>query len=163
MLFFDTEIKSSKLGGLGCFVTCAVDKGAIAGILVYRGRLIKESEYLEALSRGESAALRTGTRWVGSYLTIDDPHDPFVIASPNEAFINHSFDPTLLFHCGICFAKRDLAAGEELTVDYAYVLSPVDPTVFSDTVTGEPVRGLPWRTALLRSAVELIAVYGGER
>lgn len=156
MLFVATEIKPARCGGMGCFATEAIAKNAIVGILVYRGRLVSEDAYLETLRAGSEAAQCTGTRWVGSYFTVEDQRDEFVISNPHEAFINHSYEPTLLFHCGICFATRALAAGSELTVNYEYVLSEGDPHAFRDIDTGRLVRGLSWQEALYRSAAELL-------
>lgn len=156
MLFVDAETRASPGCGRGCFTRASVTAGSVVAILVYRGTLVTENEYLAALAQGSGPALRTGTRWVGPHFTIEDPRDRGVISDPREEFINHSFDPTLLFHCGICFARRDLAAGEELTVNYEYVLSENDPHVFRDAATGRIVRGLPWPEALRRSAAELV-------
>ena len=41
---------------------------------------------------------------------------------PDECYINHAFAPNGLWHLGFVFAARDLAAGEEITVDYRHLL-----------------------------------------
>jgi hypothetical protein len=65
----------------------------------------------------------------------------------------------MLYHCGIVFAKTDIAIGEELTVDYKYFLATNDVHAFDDRDTGQQVTGLNARDALLASARELIELY----
>jgi SET domain-containing protein len=92
---------------------------------------------------------RSGIRWVGRY---------FLHAKkmPVESFINHSDNPTLLYHCGVSFAYRDLAAGDELTIDYTTFLAEDDVEGFEDVHTGRMLFGLPPREALLKTAERLV-------
>lgn len=92
--------------------------------------------------------IRTGIRWVGRYFV----HAKTIAA---DAYINHSNDPSLLYHCGVSFARRDLEAGDELTIDYRLFLAEDDEAAFCDVATGEMVRGLPPKEALLKSGGQL--------
>ena len=70
---------------------------------------------------------------------------------PDECYLNHSFEPTGLWHLGFVFAARDLAAGTELTVDYRHLLPPGQEEDFIDTATGGKIVGLSWAESLASS------------
>jgi hypothetical protein len=70
----------------------------------------------------------------------------------NEEYINHSETPNLLYHCGICLATRNIAPGEELTLNYKYFLAEKDLYAFDDIVTGEKVDGISPEDAFSKSA-----------
>lgn len=80
---------------------------------------------------------------------------------PDECFINHSFDPTGLWHLGFVFALRELPAGTEITVDYRHLLPPGQEEDFIDTATGEKIIGLPWAESLALSTRALSSLLGG--
>jgi len=72
----------------------------------------------------------------------------------------------------VLFARRDITAGEELTVNYRYFLgADADASSsFVDVATGHPVTGLDAAEALRRSTEELLELLpfiaedlGGER
>jgi hypothetical protein len=75
-----------------------------------------------------------------------------------ENYINHSFKPNLLYHCGICFAKENISKYTELTVDYKYVLAKGDAVSFADSVTGEVVDGMDDVECLKQSTSELLNI-----
>lgn len=77
---------------------------------------------------------------------------------PDECYINHSFAPTALWHLGFVFARRDLAAGSEITVDYRHLLGDGQEEAFRDSETGAAIIGLPWRENLLMTATELAQI-----
>jgi hypothetical protein len=77
---------------------------------------------------------------------------------PDECFINHSFEPTGLWHLGFVFALRDLPAGTEITVDYRHLLPPGQEEDFIDTATGERIVGLPWYESLMTTTRALAHV-----
>jgi len=79
---------------------------------------------------------------------------------PDECYVNHSFEPSGLWHLGFIFAARELAAGEELTVDYRHLLPEGEREAFVDARTGEPIIGLPWRESLAMSTRALAALQG---
>ena len=80
---------------------------------------------------------------------------------PDECYINHSFEPTGLWHLGFVFAARDLPAGSEITVDYRHLLPPGQEEDFIDTATGEKIIGLPWSESLATSTRALASVLAG--
>jgi hypothetical protein len=77
---------------------------------------------------------------------------------PDECYINHSFEPTGLWHLGFVFALRDLPAGTEMTVDYRHLLPPGHAEDFIDATTGEKIVGLPWYESLMTTTRALAHV-----
>ena len=74
-----------------------------------------------------------------------------------EAFINHSTDPSLLYHCGISFARRNLEPGDELTIDYSLFLAEEDVEGFRDSAkVRRELTGRPPREALISSTEQLL-------
>lgn len=76
----------------------------------------------------------------------------------DECYVNHSFEPTALWHLGFIFAAADLAAGAEVTVDYQLVIGSGEVMPFKDSVTGRDIVGLSWDDNLRRSAASLLAL-----
>lgn len=74
---------------------------------------------------------------------------------PDECYINHSFEPTGLWHLGFVFARRDLPAGTELTVDYRHLLPPGQAEDFIDAASGGKIVGFGWAESLASSVREL--------
>jgi hypothetical protein len=70
---------------------------------------------------------------------------------PDECYLNHSFDPTGLWHLGFVFATRDLPAGTEVTVDYRHLLPPGQEEDFVDTASGAKIIGMSWAESLASS------------
>ncbi|HEX4872111.1 MAG TPA: SET domain-containing protein [Nevskiaceae bacterium] len=77
----------------------------------------------------------------------------------DECFVNHSFAPTALWHLGFIFALRDLAVGEEVTMDYQLVIGSGERLPFVDAVSGREIVGLPWPEALVQSASTLLQLH----
>jgi N-carbamoylputrescine amidase len=149
MLLVDAEVRESNIAGRGLFLRSPVRKGAVVSIHAADAQLLTQAEYQEEQRKGNELAIRSGMRWVGRY---------FLHAKkmPVESYINHSDEPTLLYHCGVSFARRDLDAGDELTIDYRLLLAEEDVEVFRDIASGRMLFGLPPKEALLRSAEELV-------
>ncbi len=98
--------------------------------------------FAEILSDPERAAqLYTSVRWFEDRYTLSPDW-------PDECYVNHSFEPSGLWLLGFIFAARDMAAGEELTVDYRHLLAPGQEETFHDARTGEPIIGHAWRDSL---------------
>ena len=85
--------------------------------------------------------LHTSVRWFEDRYTLSPDW-------PDDCFVNHSFEPTGLWVLGFIFAARDLAAGEELTVDYRHLLAPSQEETFRDARTGGAIVGYEWRDSL---------------
>ncbi len=59
------------------------------------------------------------------------------------------------WHLGFVFALRDLAPGEEITVDYRHLLAPGQEEDFLDATTGDRIVGYGWAESLALSASQL--------
>ncbi len=150
MLKVNTEIKASPLSGKGLFLREPVKKGQVIALFTENARYMTEATYQEEQRKNNQVVIMSAVRYIGEYFLYNEEIG-------EEEFINHSSEPTMIYHCGICFAKKDLTAGEELTVDYKYFLATGDENKFIDSRTSQPVDGLPPREALLQSARELLA------
>jgi hypothetical protein len=148
-MFIRAEVRPSAIFGKGCFALNAVERGTIVCSFTTGSRIITEDEYLEACRTENLPLMRTGTRYAGRYFTVGNENEPYT-------FINHSFDPNLLCHCGVVLARRNLEAGEELTLDYRFLIDETDIGIYNDAKTGREIRGFPARETLLRTARELI-------
>jgi uncharacterized protein len=73
-------------------------------------------------------------------------------------FLNHSFDPNILWHLGCYFTARDVAVGDELTVDYRVILAPGWQPDLVDGHSRRPIEPLPWREAVIQSGEQLVAL-----
>ncbi|HEY0975763.1 MAG TPA: SET domain-containing protein [Solimonas sp.] len=81
----------------------------------------------------------------------------------DECYVNHSFEPTALWHLGFIFALADLPAGAEITMDYRYVIGDGERLPFRDSVTDREIVGLPWSECLRGSAAQLLALHATAR
>ncbi|MCK7594068.1 SET domain-containing protein-lysine N-methyltransferase [Pseudomarimonas salicorniae] len=100
------------------------------------------------------AALPASVRWFEDRFTVS-------LDWPDECYINHDFEPTGLWHLGFVFAARDLAEGEEVTVDYRHLLGEGQREEFLDARSGEPIIGWSWAESLRRSSHELARLSAG--
>jgi SET domain-containing protein len=149
MLFIQAAVEDSAISGKGLFVREPVRKGTVVSIHAVDSVVVTEERYQEEQRKGNELAIRTGIRWVGKYFLYAKENRP-------EAFINHSTNPSLLYHCGISFARRDLQPGDELTIDYSLFLAEEDVESFSDSAREAQVTGLPPKGALLASTEQLL-------
>lgn len=141
--------RDSAIAGRGLFVEQAVSKGTVVSLHAADSVVLTEQEYQHEQRIGNELAIRTGIRWVGPYFLCAKEARP-------EAFINHSKDPSLLYHCGISFARRDLKPGDELTIDYSLFLAAEDVESFRDSAEEASVTGLPPKDALASSTEQLL-------
>lgn len=119
MLFCRTEVRELQIHNKGLFLLEPVNKGKIIGILAKDCGIMTESEYQREQANDNRIIIMTAVRWAGSYFLYGD-------SMWNEDFINHSENPSMLYHCGICLATRDLMPGDELTVNYKFFLAEND-------------------------------------
>jgi hypothetical protein len=103
-------------------------------IWTFGANYITEEEYNKKQAAGDIIMIKTGARYIGNVFLYTDGRDRY------ENYINHSKHANILYHCGVCFALRDIRAGEELYVDYRYVLSENDIESFKDN-SGRLVKG----------------------
>ena len=149
MLYMDTELRESKISGLGLFTLVSVRKGSVVANFGHDCELISEKGYQEEQKKGNELLIKSGVRWVGKNFLYNNQIG-------NEEYINHSNQPTLLCHCGVCFATKDLEPGDELTIDYRYLLAEKDINAFEDEASGQFIDGLPPKEALLNTAQQLL-------
>lgn len=71
-------------------------------------------------------------------------------------YLNHAFDPNVLWHLGHYFARRAIVPGDELTVDYRFVSAPEWGPRVHDAASGRPIVGFEWREALREGARQLL-------
>jgi SET domain-containing protein len=108
------EIRNSSIDGSGSFASAPIKEGEV--VIIWGGGLIVTNEEFEegfkkGLYQPETAIhFDKEHKWVGLASTTDT-EDPY---------LNHSCDPNLWFTNGWPLtARRDIAAGEELTFEYA--------------------------------------------
>jgi len=151
MLLVDAAVRESKIAGSGLFLKAPVRKGAVVAIHGVDAGLLTQAQYQEEQRKGNELVIRSGVRWVGRYFL-------YAKEMPVTSYINHADNPTLLYHCGISFARRDLQPGDELTIDYTTILAEDDVEGFRDVATGRELFGLPPKQALLKSAEQLVGL-----
>ena len=122
------------------------------GLLDHNNLIMTEAEYQDAQRRGEHLIIQSAVRLVGDYFVYNGE-------ITDEEYINHSETPNMLYHCGILFAKRPIAVGDELTVDYKYFLATNDVCAFDDRDSGREVTGLNAKEALLQSCREVMELF----
>jgi hypothetical protein len=146
-MFIRTEVRASGIFGKGLFPLETVAKGKIICFFSIGATVITEERFLEAVGAGEQHIIRTGTRFAGKYFTIGNEAESYT-------FLNHSFDPNLLCHCGIVIARRSIAANEELTLDYRTLIDDTDLGTYADNASGQTIRGWTAAETFLRTAKE---------
>ena len=150
-MFVKTEVRETGVYGKALFAAEPVRRGTIVCSFTLGSGVTTEDEYVRAVAENRQPVTRTGTRYAGRYFTFGNEDAPY-------NFVNHSFNPTLLCHCGVVVALRDLKAGDELTLDYRTLIDTTDVGVYNDAVTGREIRGLTAKETLLKTARELIAL-----
>jgi hypothetical protein len=132
-------------------------RGVFVDEAVTRGRVLVAPDAIPRTWRREEIdahpnrphLLPSVIRWFEDHYTVTPEW-------PDECYLNHSFAPNGIWHLGFVFAARDLAAGDELTVDYRHLLAEGEHEVFEDAVTGRPIVGLAWRDSLRESTEQLV-------
>ncbi|HVF35926.1 MAG TPA: SET domain-containing protein [Candidatus Saccharimonadia bacterium] len=144
MILPQYRIAASPIAGAG--------KGLFLAEPVARGRIVVAPDAIPrtygfdeieaAPNRDE--ILPSAVRWFEDRYTVTPDW-------PDECFVNHSFEPTGLWHLGFIFAAIDLEIGDELTVDYRHLLGEGQEESFRDTRTGGRIVGFAWVDSLQRS------------
>jgi hypothetical protein len=135
--------------GKGVFLREAVRKGQV---------LVAPDAINRIYDAAERAALTPGSpeddacvRWFESYHTVSTDW-------PDDCYVNHSFHPSGLWHLGFVFAMRDLAEGDEVTVDYSFLVDDNEVMPFRDAETGREIVGHTWEENLKLSTKQLLAL-----
>ena len=150
-MFVKTEVRDTGVYGRALYAAEPVRKGTIVCSFTLGADVVTEDEYVRAVADNRQPVTRTGTRYAGRSFTYGNADAPYNL-------VNHSFRPNLLCHCGVVLALRDIAAGEEMTLDYRTLIDPTDVGIYKDAVTGREIRGHTARETVLRTARELIAL-----
>jgi SET domain-containing protein len=151
-MFISVEVRPSNIFGNGLFPLKTVNRGTVICSFTTQSEVITESEYLAAIQENRYLVVRTGTRYIGKYFTYTQEPDTEL------NFFNHAFEPNLLVHCGIVIAMREIPAGEELTIDYRYLIDDTEIGIYNDAKTGQPIRGFSPRQTLLDTSRRVISL-----
>lgn len=135
----NTGFKDIKGKGIGLVTKEFIRKGTI--IFSFTNpytKLITEEEYKNLINMGDANAIRTGCKVLPNYFVVYNSDEP------NKCeFINHSFNPTMIYYFGLCIASRDINVGEELTLDYSFIVSESNKDTFIDSESNKWVTGIP--------------------
>lgn len=154
-MFFVTEVRPSPIFGRGLFALEPIARGRILCFFPIGAQLITEERFLQAVQAGEHMITRTGTRLAGKYYSIGNEAEPYT-------FLNHSFEPNLLCHCGIIIARRPIAAQEEMTLDYRTLVDDTEIGTYADAASGKEIRGYSARETFLRTAKEMLEIVAAD-
>lgn len=121
MLLIRTGITVSPIHGVGCFACDSISAGTMVWQLDPRIDLVFARDEILAMPRAMQIFLV-------QYASKDVGQDRYVYCSDNARFINHAGSPNLVHNAvtsaTAMFARRDIAPGEELTLDYRFVDDP---------------------------------------
>jgi hypothetical protein len=151
MIIPQYRVADSRIAGAGkgLFLSETVPAGSI---IVAPEAIPRVYSMAELMALPDAEALLPATvRWFEESYTATPEW-------PDECYINHSFNPSALWHLGFVFASSDLAADTEVTVDYRHLLGEGQQETFADSDSGAPIIGLPWRESLLMTSTQLSAV-----
>lgn len=134
-------------------------KGLFAGETIRRGAVIIAPDNVHTVwpekklreYAADSIEVESSVRWFENYFSLTPEWS-------DECYVNHSFTPNAQWHLGFIFAVREIAAGEEITMDYQYVIGSGEEMPFKDSVTGRSIVGLSWEECLRASAATLSAL-----
>jgi SET domain-containing protein len=111
MLRVKNKLDFSELHGLGVFADEPIKKGQMV-IRFHRDfDLVFRDDEMEKLPK----AMRDAIEYYGFR---NERLKVYTYNVDNERFMNHSEDPNLISGRQVVFALRDIAVGEELTMDY---------------------------------------------
>jgi len=160
MILADIEVRNSEIEGNGVFLRQDVERGRLLIIYTYGISELIHKDYHDEVCRDIENSpcpdiVDSSVRYVHDWFIYDNYTRHNTSFGGRETdFVNHSFNPSMIYHCGLCFAARDLKAGEELTVDYRYFLSE-DIMGFTDMKSGREIKGVSGRKAFISSLKKL--------
>ncbi|GGH01616.1 SET domain-containing protein-lysine N-methyltransferase [Glycocaulis albus] len=114
MLLIDTYVGPSAIEGVGVFAAEPIRKGQ----LIYRF----EPDFDRLIGQADLAAMPESIRRFIERYTYPHPKDGsmLVLDADNGRHMNHSLEPNTDFRDSVFgYAIRDIAAGEEITCNYA--------------------------------------------
>lgn len=146
------EVRESGLpgAGRGIFALESAAAGTFLGLDFFRRDLLRsEQEVLDLPVDIRMFSWRHVER-----VCFEAASGPRVAAD----LMNHSFEPNIHWHLGFYFAAVDIEEGDELLLDYRYLLSPLWNDRLFDAATGRPVNGFEWRQSILESCRKTIEI-----
>lgn len=164
MILVDVDVRTSEIEGRGVFLNQDVDKGELLIIYTYGiSELIHKDEHDAACRDMENSPrkeiVESSVRYISNWFIYDAyTRHGSCFGSREGDFVNHSFTPSMIYHCGLCFAARDLKVGDELTVDYRHFLSE-DIDGFIDRDSGREIKGFSGRRAFVSSLRRLNEIF----
>jgi SET domain-containing protein len=160
MHLFKIERRDSPISGSGVFACENIPKGSlIIGATLTGGLVTDERNAKRLFALSEEAPndrfLRVFHR---SCIRLIGRHFSFSDSLLDTDYLNHSFEPNMLFAFAHCIARRDIAEGEELTIDYRLILSEGD-SIGNDMVTGKEIKGFGAIEVIRTVSRELEAIF----
>jgi len=150
MLCIDYRVGPSLIpgAGSGLFLNKAIRAGKV---LIAPSHINATVPLAEILEHPDHPCSDSSIRWFEDHCTVSPDW-------PDECYVNHSFSPNGLWHLGFIFAARDLAPGEELTVDYRHLIGPEVEMPWLDAQTGRKIIGFEWSRSLATSTASLLDI-----
>ncbi|MGA7730274.1 MAG: SET domain-containing protein-lysine N-methyltransferase [Chloroflexia bacterium] len=133
----------SSLGGTGGFATATIHAGE--SVQVIGGTILTTQQLLAAFEEYDAAG-----RYLNCVQIEDDLHLADLLGTLDVSF-NHSCDPNLWMLDEITVAaRRDIAPGEEMTIDYSLQSAQPNPLIETLCRCGSPlcrgiITGNDWR------------------
>jgi SET domain-containing protein len=121
MMMVETILKPSAIHGIGVFLAVPVPRGG----LIWRFDSRVDRVYTTAEVNSLPAHVQ---RYLRTYSTWHEASQLFVLCGDNGRYFNHSDSPSTVSNAisfGEDHAARNLAAGDELTSDYATICDDV--------------------------------------
>lgn len=145
MLTFNFSIKDSQIegAGKGLFTTDFVPRKKILAFPNQKHTLYTQ-EQLDQMP-DDSIHKVSAIRWFEDIYSSD-------IEWSEESHFNHSFTPNCLWHFGMIFALRDIEPGEELTLNYEWLLDEATVLDYIDSQTGQEIRGIKYDEKVRRTS-----------
>jgi len=112
-----TKVCVSQIHGIGCFAGEAVEGGTV----VWQFHPVVDVYYSAAQILAMPSAFQI---FLSRYASKDFGVDRYVLCTDNARFINHAETPNMSHSSNTILANRDIAAGEELTLNYQFVDDP---------------------------------------
>jgi SET domain-containing protein len=162
MYLYKLERRPSPISGSGVFALEDIPQGSmvIAAPTIMGKTVTAEATAKKIFELSDNAGADPFLRvFHRSCIRLVGPHFSFSDELIDTDYLNHSFEPNLLFAMGHCLAVRDIASGEELMIDYRLVL-PSGDSIGIDEATGRPIVGLSGIEVIRHVARELEVLYG---
>jgi SET domain-containing protein len=122
-----TEVKTSKIHGIGLFAKKLIPKGKMWWHARPEDVLILTKKQFHTLDNSQkTSSVDKFMQGLLTYAYYDEVLDALVFCLDNSRFVNHSLNPnsgTVDEHSLNAIASRDIQPGEEITENYLYYVS----------------------------------------